>query len=148
MGFCEASVNQRHDKYMMPKIAISPEPIESMSDEEDVECEVCDGAERKVGELKFPELPKFEEVKAHVDRGHVPFRSWCAHCVRGAGTYRCHNKVKGKETEVNTTLSIDYMYLKEKTYQDREEDRDSAPTLVIVDRKTKMKIACVVKKQR
>ena len=35
--------------------------------------------------LRKPEEPTEEEVERHLVLGHPVFRSWCPHCVKGAG---------------------------------------------------------------
>ena len=69
-------MNQRQTNMTRPETAVRPEPIENLSDDEDMECGVCGGADRVVGEIRLPELPNVDEIRAHVARGHVPFRNW------------------------------------------------------------------------
>ncbi|CAJ1336689.1 unnamed protein product, partial [Effrenium voratum] len=41
--------------------------------------------------LKAPILPSPEEIEAHAV-SHIPFRSWCSHCVRGRGKSYSHRQ--------------------------------------------------------
>ena len=38
-----------------------------------------------------PRLPSRQEVQEH-ELTHIPYRSWCAHCVRGAGRSDAHRR--------------------------------------------------------
>ena len=50
---------------------------------EDVELEVEHGS-RKVQKVQDPREPSKEERLEH-EMTHLPFRSWCRHCIRGRG---------------------------------------------------------------
>ena len=54
--------------------------------------------------------PSKKEVDEH-ERTHLPFRSWCAHCVRGKGQSHPHWN-KSKEDCGIPTISWDYVYMK------------------------------------
>ena len=54
----------------------------------DVEADEEAGVRRTV-KLHDPKLPKKDEVDEHY-LTHLPFRSWCQHCVRGAGKAADH----------------------------------------------------------
>lgn len=53
---------------------------EDISDEE-FDGEGAGGEEREVVKMQSPKLPPKDEVDNHM-LTHVPFRSWCRHCVR------------------------------------------------------------------
>ena len=56
---------------------VSPKSTSS----EDDECGTCgEGMAAKL--QKVNELPRNEEVEVH-NLSHVPYRSWCPHCVKG-----------------------------------------------------------------
>ena len=40
--------------------------------------------------LPAPATPTAAEIAAHEAAGHVPYRVWCRHCVRGRGRSRAH----------------------------------------------------------
>ena len=54
------------------------------NDDEQDEEEDHEVGRRKVMKLHDPKLPSEMEVKEHYCSGHMPYRSWCHHCVRGA----------------------------------------------------------------
>lgn len=55
-----------------------------------------------------PKKPSPEEVAAH-ELTHLPFRSWCSHCVRGRGRVADHRKQDG-ERGVDE-LHVDYCFM-------------------------------------
>ena len=46
--------------------------------------EACDLGRRILVKVADPKLPSAEEVAEH-ELTHLPYRSWCSHCVRGQG---------------------------------------------------------------
>ena len=64
--------------------------------------------------LPQPRLPSRQEVQEH-ELTHIPYRSWCVHCVRGAGRSgayrrRARQDEEGREEHI-TTWSIDYAFM-------------------------------------
>ena len=58
--------------------------------------------------LPIPARPTPEMVKAH-EVCHVPFRSWCSHCVRGHGKSFSHKAVDhSQDDEGRPVVSLDY----------------------------------------
>mgnify|MGYP007058465957 CR=1 FL=1 len=96
-----------------------------LTDDEDVTDE---GAEVKVAQVA--NLPTREEVEAH-NAAHVPFRSWCPHCVKGKSKCGAHFKQREVEHEV-PTISLDYFYFVKAEIETEREP----PTLAMVDDKT------------
>ena len=87
-----------------------------------------EGAEVKVAAL--PKPPKAEEVEIH-NATHLPFRSWCPHCVRGKAKAHPHHRAKRKgEVPV---VSIDYMFMSQKQGVGEEK---GMPILVMKDRES------------
>ena len=60
--------------------------------------------------LATPSKPSQAEVEAHDAAGHVPFRSWCPHCVRGRGIDTPHRKQDHSEKTV-PQICADYAHL-------------------------------------
>jgi hypothetical protein len=77
-----------------------------------VETEVAEGdlsAEGQVARaIPQPKRPLQEEVDTH-SLTHLPYRSWCAHCVRGRGRADDHHQVT--EPREIPLVSIDYLFL-------------------------------------
>lgn len=60
-----------------------------------------------------PVLPSDQEVKAH-NATHVPYQSWCAHCVAGKAKEGPHRKQpKEKDRCGLTVIQCDYIFLKD-----------------------------------
>ena len=57
--------------------------------------------------------PSKEEVELH-DLTHLPYRSWCPHCVKGKAKRHHHRKKRQKKRSEVPVISIDYMWLKGK----------------------------------
>ena len=64
--------------------------------------------------LPQPRLPSRQEVQEH-ELTHIPYRSWCVHCVRGAGRSDAHRRRARQDEEERkqhmTTSSIDYAFM-------------------------------------
>ena len=101
-----------------PDLIRPPGMHEGGMTEEAAQCRVC----------VSPNTPSKREREEH-EVTHLPFRSWCPHCVRGRGQASPH--VHGKEKEENRlpTIALDYGFL-------GEEDRKSITTIAIRDSKS------------
>ena len=69
-------------------------------DAEDNECGTCgegieghEAGRRKTIRIKTPYKPAQDEVDDH-DLTHLPYRSWCRHCIRGRGKETGHFQQK------------------------------------------------------
>ena len=72
---------------------------------------------RKPVKMQDPKEPSEEERREH-ELTHLPFRSWCRHCVRGRGKEKsCTNQAKedGNRPEVH----LDFMFMGEPEGGDR-----------------------------
>ena len=77
-------------------------------DQEDQEAELHE--EECAQEAKHiipPPKPTPEMVESH-NVSHLPFRSWCPHCVRGRGKSYPHRKVDHSQDGSDPVLSLDY----------------------------------------
>jgi glutaredoxin len=80
-------------------------------DESNVESEREDPEEGRRAVIRRVECrPEQSEVDEH-NVSHIPFRSWCAHCVRGKAVNRGHSR-RQVASEV-PIVSIDYAYVNE-----------------------------------
>ena len=84
--------------------------------------EVKDRAEvdevRKPNPAARPYTPTKAEVYEH-EVTHLPYRTWCKHCVKGRGVSTPHRQGK-KEEKIGITISIDYCFMSGE--MDAEED--------------------------
>ena len=89
------------------------EVYEDMQDD-DQEREGVVAQGEKARPLPQPRLPSRQEVQEH-ELTHIPYRSWCAHCVRGGGRSDAHRRrVRQDEEERGqhmTTWSIDNAFM-------------------------------------
>ncbi len=96
--------------------------------------------------------PSETEVREH-ELTHIPYRSWCEHCLRGKAQAGMHRSSKTNKEGDIPTVSIDYTFpgidrLEEKTTdREIEEIENGAPVLVVYDDKTKALFANVVQKK-
>ena len=58
----------------------------------------------------IPVKPSPQMVKDHTV-AHIPYRSWCPHCVSGRGRLDQHRRIKEHEDDKATVVSMDYMFL-------------------------------------
>jgi len=97
--------------------------------------EVGEGAQevdRVAGRVrKDPGAPSAEEVARH-SATHLPYRSWCKHCVNGRGTAHPHvSQHNSKEGEV-PTVGADYHYM------GKEGEEGTVPMLALEDAPSKV----------
>ena len=79
---------------------------EEVSEEREVK---CDEDEEEQGEeevevkgRRAPKGPSKQEREEH-ELTHMPYRSWCKHCVRGRGINNPHKKREGEREEDEVT---------------------------------------------
>ena len=60
--------------------------------------------------LPTPDMPTQSEYDAHRDNGHIPYRSWCDHCVEGRGREAGHHRGNDKVKTI-PTIGFDYLFL-------------------------------------
>ena len=101
----------------------------------DCEEEVGEGAQevdRMVGEVrKDPGQPTAAEIAKH-NATHLPYRSWCKHCVNGRGVTHPHLTHKHNREEEVPTVGVDYHYM------GKEEEEGTVPMLCIKDSHSKV----------
>ncbi len=64
--------------------------MEEDEEEQEIKVEDLEEGGRKMKVIRKPQEPTKEEVEEH-SLIHVPFRSWCPHCVRGRGRNPGHS---------------------------------------------------------
>ena len=110
-----------------------------MNGEDEVQGEQPDGEEhengtREVVKLHQPLLPSPAEREEHA-LTHVPFRSWCEHCVKGRGEEAMH--FKSKEQPEQLEVHMDFCFPGEET------SNKKLTILVVRERKTRMTMSSV-----
>jgi hypothetical protein len=89
-----------------------------------------DHSGRSPAPLSNPMSPSAFEVEEH-NRTHLPYRSWCQHCVRGWGQSRDHRKLNSAKERIIPQVVMDYCFL------GAEGDESTAPLLVVKDTSTR-----------
>ena len=94
--------------------------------------------DRMVGKVrKDPGQPTAAEIAKH-NTTHLPYRSWCKHCVNGRGVTHPHLKRKHNWEEELPTVGVDYHYM------GKEEEEGTVPFLCIKDANSKVIFDMVV----
>jgi len=95
---------------------------ESDNEDDDIKAEE-EGVKHK--EVRPPGEPSKSEVEHH-EMTHIPYRSWCAHCVRGRGKSAHHPSKTKDEDKANRIpmIEIDYCF-QEKRKRDKACDNAS-----------------------
>ena len=100
--------------------------------DEDREIEVepedeAEGGARKVKKVQDPREPTKEERVEH-ELTHLPYRSWCRHCVRGRGKQMPHHE--GAQDTNMSEVHMDFAFL------GREEDPFKTLTVLVAKERT------------
>ena len=85
-----------------------------------------------------PRRPTQEEVDAH-NMTHLPYRSWCTHCVRGRGESHPHRRTSDDDREL-PELHMDYCFM-------GKVDERTQPILVLRERSTRMTCSFLTKEK-
>ena len=130
---------------------VSPVSEEEGSEEEKGE-EVIIAKRWKRGKTQ----PSAEEIRRHMI-SHIPFRSWCEHCVKGRAKDAPHYRVTASDIDTEPVLTWDYMWMKKAKDNSRDtaggdtgediEQLDTKPILVSKDRASKWVSAHVVRRK-
>ena len=85
-----------------------------------------------------PRMPSQDEVDQH-NLTHLPYRSWCVHCVRGRGEATPHRRAERDEGAV-PEVHMDYCFL-------GKADEEAQPILVVRERDTRMMLSFLVREK-
>ena len=80
--------------------------IVAEGDDGDAEAE---HGQREARKMRSPEMPSQAEVDVH-ELTHVPFRSWCRHCIRGRGKESNHSSKCDRESGSIPEFSFDWCF--------------------------------------
>lgn len=84
-----------------------------------------------------PIVPTQRMIDEH-NVSHLPYRAWCAACVRGRGRSKPHKRIEHKEEEQVPVVSVDYGFLGSGGKGQNEGVKDSEnPVLIVFDRRSK-----------
>ena len=124
--------------------------------EDEIEVQVDDQATQEAVRIKVlpsPNPPSRQEALEHYCT-HIPFRSWCPHCVRGKSK-AAHHKASGGMSKSDTpVVSFDYAFIgdkqgredKDDVQADAESDDEEAllKATVLVGRDAKSRVCCAI----
>ena len=85
------------------KSACAAEGVEEMEGDKEDQCHPC-GEDTEAGDrskirVTTPYRPSQSEVDDH-NETHLPYRSWCKHCIRGRGKEASHHQQTAEERTV------------------------------------------------
>jgi len=122
---------------------------EEMEVFEDQEVEQACGDVRKMRKMLDPCLPTRAEREEH-EMTHLPFRSWCAHCVKGRGVERAHYRSEPRDEGALPEIHVDYCFpcgIGRKPTSIHEKACDAAGNMTVMalrERGTRMSLFAVV----
>ena len=96
----------------------------------------ADKGVRRPLKMRDLKLPTEEEERKEHEMTHLPFRSWCRHCVRGRGKEMPHRS--SSEETIGPEMSFDFFFLGD------EDGSKSMPVLMAIERATRMKMCTPV----
>ena len=111
-----------------------------------IEAEVEEASERRV--LPTPEMPCQSDIDKHRE-DHLPYASWCDHCVEGRGREMGHHAID-KVKHTVPTISFDYLFMNNKgEFVKKKSESDTVPSdginiLVVKDSRSKAVFAHIV----
>ena len=145
---------RRREREQAPDEEDEAEEEKSAEEESDQEVEGQESAEQDSGDIRVmkkmldPCLPTREEVEQH-RLTHLPYRSWCPHCVKGRGVEKSHFRTERDQDAVGE-MHLDYCFPSGAGIKPRNLHEKAAvvtggmTVLVMRDRDTKMMLATVV----
>ncbi len=98
----------------------SLDPLEDLIADIEITIEGDDNTEdvEPLKMAKDPKLPSAEEVAAHRQMGHIPYRSWCKFCLMGRGRGCQHRHAPGS---MIPRIGVDYFFIVEGGVKHRKE---------------------------
>ena len=78
-------------------------------EEDEMEAEQAHGDMRRMKKMMNPCLPTRAEREEH-ELTHLPFRNWCAHCVKGRGVERAHKMSEEREEGALPEVHVDFCF--------------------------------------
>ena len=112
--------------------------VNNAEEMQDFDCEPCRGESgtRMFRKMQDPKAPSPEEIADH-NLSHLPYRSWCRHCVRGKCKEMPH--YKSKDEPLMNEVHFDFAFLGKEGQPGK-----LLPVLVVKERLTGMVMASAV----
>jgi hypothetical protein len=126
------------------RIKKTPEKVEETVDKDEVQLTLeepqnvdGDAGHRAAKHLHNPRLPSEQEAEQHYASGHLPYRSWCNHCMRGRG-----READDRRNDKDAEEGVPEYYM---AYCFPGNDEDERLTVLVrIERHSRMKKAAVV----
>ena len=114
-------------------------------DEDPKHCMPVEDAEEavRVKVIPSPSAPSRQELLEH-NITHMPFRSWCPHCVAGKAKANKHVHSGGLEGSETPVVSMDYMFMGDKNVESVADDKEDHGESYDVDDKDETKAKILV----
>ena len=91
-------------------VTLDEDPVMVLNDQESQDSSQDRERRKEVIIVKGQARPSQAEIGEHMVT-HLPFRSWCVHCIRGKSVGKPHCiKCPSEDTQV-PTVSLDYMFM-------------------------------------
>ena len=118
---------------------------EKVKDEDQKQCMPVEDAEEavRVKVIPSPNAPSRQELLEH-NITHMPFRSWCPHCVAGKAKANKHVHSGGLEGSETPVVSMDYMFMGDKNVESVADDKEDHGESYDVDDKDETKAKILV----
>ena len=88
---------------------VDEKDAEDLEAEEGVCLETDAGDMRAMRKMHDPKMPTKADRDEH-NMTHLPFRSWCRHCVRGRGLEEAHRKGEQREDGGVPEVHLDFAF--------------------------------------
>ena len=127
--------------FISPKLCKSDPGHGHDQDIDDLTDEAAEAGVRTPAKIADPVLPTQSEIDEHM-KTHLPYRSWCSHCVRGRGQAADHRQQE-REEHVIPEFHMDYMFMGTERVQGAH-DHKAATILGVKERDRRMHMSTVV----
>ena len=117
---------------------MAAEEVGEAGQEEEPEIHAGEEEGRTAVGMTTPKMVSRKEREEH-ELTHLPYRSWCEHCVRGRGRTTAHKQIQHDREVELPRVSIDYFFL-----NDTDKEKNVNPMIVAVDESTGEKYGRVV----
>ena len=106
-------------------------------DEDDAQDEPEESGQVRPTTLSNPYTPSRQEIMEH-ELTHLPYRNWCAACVRGKGVSHGHRKSEADDDRKVPLIGLDYAFIKKSGEgEDAKAVMSEVTTLVIKGSRSK-----------
>ena len=105
------------------------------SEPDDGRGQELEAGRRTAVRIQDPVLPSKADVEEH-ELTHLPYRSWCAHCVRAKGRAADHKKQEERQRDVRE-IHMDYCFMGANAVSDSLNPKLNA-ILAVKEKETKM----------